>query len=285
MKRWNNLAACLVATAVSPAAAQSLPVPSMNIPEASSKRGFDWGFSTGVDYVTGAKCRLQSSSISCISTGSTAFSIPSTVMAQFNRVRLEVTVPFVDIEGPGSISGVLGTPQITGTSNAADKRRFGLGDVSVGAAVILLRDGPILPRVEIGGVVKTPTGVNGLGTGKTDYGAQMSLYHPLWSDAAIFGSAGYQWIGDPNTVDLHKGARGTAGIDMNYGILGGGALLDYSQSLLPGLANAFTVDPYITLRVLGSVGFQVYTAIGLTPSSPSQEVGFRVVFGNRIEQQ
>jgi hypothetical protein len=284
MKRTTSLAACLVAIAVSPAVAQSLPVPSMNIPEASSRRGFDWGFSTGVDYVTGAKCRLQSTSLSCVSTGSTAFSIPSTVMAQFDRLRLEVTVPFVDIEGPGSISGVLGTPQITGTANGAGTRRNGLGDVSVGAAVILLRDGPILPRVEIGGVVKTPTGVNGLGTGKTDYGAQMSLYHPLWHDAAIFGSAGYQWIGDTNTVDLHKGARGTAGIDMNYGAVGGGALLDYNQSLLPGLANSFTVDPYLTLRVFGSVGLQVYTAIGLTPSSPSQEVGFRVVFGKRIEE-
>jgi len=51
--------------AASPAAAQALPVPTMVIPEASSKPGFDLGFSTGFDYVTGAKCSLKSKAVAC----------------------------------------------------------------------------------------------------------------------------------------------------------------------------------------------------------------------------
>lgn len=281
MTRSTSLAAGLAICLVSAAAAQSLPAPMMVIPEASSNRGFDWGFSTGFDYVTNARCSVASRSVSCISTDTSAFSVPSSVMAQFDRVRVQVTVPFVDLEGPGHVSGVLGTQQVVGAPTGPVQRRYGLGDMSVGASVILLRTGDILPRVELGGIIKAPTGKDGLGTGKTDYGAQISLYRPLWPGTSLFGSGGYQWVGDTNTVELHKGARATAGFDTNYGIIGGGALLDYNQSLLAGLPNSFTVDPYVTLRVFGHVGLQAYTTIALTRQSPSREFGFRVVFGHR----
>src|SRR4051812_11142587 len=141
-----------------PAAAQSLPTPTMNIPEASSKPGFDLGFSTGFDYVTDAKCSLLRRALSCSSTGSSAFSVPSTVWAQLDRVRVAVTVPFVDLEGPGKISGVLGSPEIVASPTGPVSRRYGLGDVSLGAAAIVIREGKVMPRVELGGVVKLPTG-------------------------------------------------------------------------------------------------------------------------------
>ena len=92
-----------------------------------------------------------------------------------------------------------------------------------------------------------------------------------------FGSLGYQWVRDTNTTALHSGARATAGLDANYGILGAGALLDYRQSLLRGVPNSFTVAPYVTLRIMGGVGIQVYTTVALTQSSPSHGVGFRVL--------
>lgn len=277
-RRWIGIIAGLVPVfAFLPAAAVPLPVPTMNVPEASSKPGFDLGFSTGFDYVTDAKCNFLRTSLSCTSAGTSAFSIPSTVMAQFDRLRVEATVPFVDLEGPGKISGVLGSPEIVAAPTAPVKRRFGLGDVSLGAAVIVIREGRIVPRVEFGGVIKLPTGKNGLGTGETDYGAQMSFYRPLTTSIRTFGSLGYQWIRDTNSFDLHSGARATAGLDVNYGILGGGALLDYRQSLLRGLPNSFTIDPYLTLRIIGDVGVQVYTTFALTRSSPNHGLGFRLV--------
>src|ERR1700712_858795 len=152
-----------------PVAAQSLPGPSMGIPEASSKRGFDWGGSLGFDYITDAKCSLLSTNVSCTSTASSAFSISPSVMAQFDRLRLEVTVPYVDIEGPGTLSGALGSRKIVAQAGTPTSRRSGLGDVSVGAAVILVREGRIMPRFELAGVVKVPTAAGGLGTGPTDY--------------------------------------------------------------------------------------------------------------------
>ena len=257
--------------------AQTLPAPSMSIPEASSKRGFDLGGSLSFDYITSAKCTLLSTAVSCTSTGSSAFSVSPAVMAQFDRLRLQVTVPYVDIEGPGTLSGALGTRRIVGQSGGPTSRRSGLGDASVGAALIILREGRILPRLELAGVVKVPTAANGLGTGQTDYGVQVTFYRPLLTGVKTFGSLGYQRIGDPNTLRLHDGGRATFGLDFNYSNWGGGALLDYEKSLFPGVPNSFTVDPYVTLPFLFGSGLQVYTTLALTRLSPNHEVGVRLV--------
>jgi len=278
MKNW----VCLViglATLLFPLSveAQSLPGPSMGIPEASSKPGFDWGGSISFDYVTSAKCSLLSTTVSCTSTDSSAFSISPAVMAQFDRLRLELTVPFVDIEGPGTLAGALGPRTIVAQSGSPTNRRSGLGDVSVGAAFIIVREGPIMPRLELAGVVKIPTAATGLGTGQTDYGAQVTFYRPLLTGIKTFGSVGYQRIGDPNTLQLHDGERATLGLDINYSNWGGGALLDYEKSLFPGVPNSFTVDPYVTLPFMFGSGLQVYTTFALTRLSPNHGVGVRLV--------
>jgi len=278
MKVWVRLALRLAPLLLPLSAqAQLLPSPSMSIPEASSKRGFDWGGSLDFDYITSAKCGLLGTAVSCTSTGSSAFAISPAVMAQFDRLRLQVTVPFVDIEGPGTLTGALGPRTIVGRPGSPTNRRSGLGDVSVGAAIIILREGRILPRLELAGVVKLPTAANGLGTGQTDYGAQVTFYRPLLTGVRTFGSLGYQRIGDPNTLRLHDGERATFGLDINYANWGGGALLDYEKSLFPGVPNSFTVDPYVTLPFMFGSSLQIYTTIALTRLSPNHEVGVRLV--------
>lgn len=278
MKKWARFVIGLATLLeIQPAWAQLVPAPSMSIPEASSKEGFDWGASLGFDYLTSAKCNLLSSTVSCTSTGSSAFSVSPSLMAQYDRLRIQVAVPYVDIEGPGTLSGALGPRTIVAEPGGPTQRRSGLGDISVGAAFILLREGPILPRLEIAGVVKIPSASNGLGTGQTDYGAQVTFYRPLLSGIKAFGSLGYQRIGDPNTLQLHDGERATVGLDVNYSNWGGGALLDYEKSLFPGVSNSFTIDPYVTVPFIAGSAFQVYTTSALTHSSPNHEVGVRFV--------
>lgn len=278
MKLGISLAAGLFAFfSLAHAQAQSLPGPSMNIPEASSKPGFDWGVGLGFQYLTSGKCDLHKTDFSCESTDSSAFSILPSIMAQYDRVRLEVTVPYVDIEGPGTLTGALGAPSIVAQSSGPASRRSGVGDVSVGGAVILIREGRIMPRIELAGVVKLPTAGDGLGTGRTDYGTQVTFYRPLLRGITTFGSIGYQRIEDPNTSRLHSGERATFGLDVNYSNWGGGALLDYTKSLFPGVPNTFTVDPYVTVPFIGGIGLQVYTTVAVTRSSPNHEVGVRVL--------
>jgi hypothetical protein len=280
MKRGIDAALCLVPLLLaSPALAQSLPLATLSLPQVSQNSSFDWGFSTGFDYVAGkygAKCALASLSLSCTSTGTTVFEIPATAMLQLDRLRLGVTVPYVDIEGPGKFSGELGIPVIVAPASNEPKHRSGLGDITVEAAWLIIRQGVVLPSAELAGVVKLPSAQDGLGTGKTDYGAQVNLYRTLLPGLTAFGSLGYQWVGDLNTITLHSGARATAGADFKFLSLGAGAMVDYQQSSWAGAPAYFALDPYVTWRILGGLGVTLYTTVGLTRSSPSQGFGVRL---------
>jgi len=274
----SSFAAALMGLAgwATPALAQTLPAPTLQLADTSSK-SFDWGASVGFDYVTGnygAKCAVTLS-LTCTTTGTTVFVLPATAMLQIERLRLQVTVPFVDIEGPGRFAGDLGVPVIVAPANNEPKHRSGLGDISVGAAFILLRENLFMPRIELAGVVKLPSAASGLGTGKTDYAAQVNLYRTLLPWLTTFGSLGYDWVGDLNTVKLHSGAEATAGVDVKFLGLGGGALLDYRQSAWAGAPDYFALNPYITWHMMGVVGVSLYGTVGLTHSSPSQAFGVR----------
>jgi hypothetical protein len=262
--------------AASPALAQTLPDATLSFADTSSK-SFDWGATVGFDYVTGnygAKCAVTLS-LTCTSTGTTVFELPATAMLQIERLRLQVTVPYVDIEGPGQLAGDLGVPVIIAPLNTEPKHRSGLGDITVGAAYILLRENLFMPRIELAGTTKLPTAADGLGTGQTDYGAQVNLYRTLLPWLTTVGSVGYEWVGDINTVKLHSGWDATAGANAKFLGLGGGALFNYQQSAWAGAPDYFTLNPYVTWHMLGVVGITLYGTVGLTRSSPSQAFGIR----------
>ena len=259
-----------------PVLAQTLPDATLSLPDTSS-RSFDWGATAGFDYVTGnygAKCAVTLS-LTCTTTGTTVFVLPATTWVQVQRLRLQVTVPYVDIEGPGRFAGDLGVPVIIAPSNNEPKHRSGLGDITVGAAFILLRENLFMPRIELAGDVKLPSAASGLGTGKTDYAARVNLYRTLLPWLTTYGSVGYDWVGDLNTIKLHSGGEAMAGLDAKFLGLGAGALLDYRQSAWVGAPDYFVLNPYVTWRMMGVVGVSLYGTVGLTRSSPSQAFGVR----------
>jgi len=275
---WNAVAA-LPLLAIGSAAAQTLPAPMLSIPRTSSSN-FDWGFSTGIDYVAGkygAKCAVSVTNLSCTTTGTTVFEIPATAMLQLSRLRLEVTVPYIDIEGPGKFAGNFGLPIIVAPASNEPKHRSGLGDFSFGAAWLIAREGTFFPAVEIAGITKLPTASGNLGTGKYDYGAQVNLYRTLAPGLTAYGSLGYLWVGDINTIKLHSGARATAGADFKFFSYGVGAVADFQRSTWQGAPSYATLNPYVTWRFIGPVGVQLYTTIGLTRSSPDHGFGMRLV--------
>lgn len=272
-------AGLLPALASLPAAAQTLPSPLLSIPR-TSKAGFDWGFWTGFDIETGkygAKCAANIHALTCTSTGTTVFEIPATAMLQFDRLRFQVTVPYVDIEGPGRFAGNLGIPVIVAPASNDVKHRSGLGDITLGAAWLISREDGFLPSLELAGVTKLPSAAGDLGTGKSDYGAQLNLYRTLAPGVTAFGALGYLWVGDLNTIQLHSGAHASAGADFKIFSFGGGAMVDMQQSAWAGAPDYVTLDPYLTWYMVGSLGISFYTTIGLTHASPSHGFGVRLV--------
>jgi hypothetical protein len=91
-------------------------------------------------------------------------------MVQVDQWRLEMIVPWVDIQGPGRFAGVFGVP-VAPPANNEPAHRSGIGDITVGAAFAVIREDDFLPRVEIEGVSKPPT-VRTDCTRKTDDGAR-----------------------------------------------------------------------------------------------------------------
>ena len=173
---------CAGIVCAAPAGAQQIPEATMSIPQAALNSSFGWNFSAGLDYSGGkygAKCALTTS-LSCTTTGTTIIAIPVTAMVQIERLRLQVTLPYVDIEGPGKFAGDFGIPVIVAPASTDPKHRSGLGDAQIGAAWIFSRETTFLPALEIAGIVKLPTALNGSGTSKTDYGRPVeSAYRKL----------------------------------------------------------------------------------------------------------
>ncbi len=284
MKEWTGvrlsavLAGALGLFITTAAMAQTLPAPSLNFPQVSGE-GFTWGFSTGFDYTTGkygATCALPATTLTCTSSGTTVFDIPFTGMVQFDRLRLEATVPWVDIEGPGKFAGVFGVPVIVAPENTEPKHRSGIGDITAGAAFAVSREDVLLPRIEIEGVVKLPTASGDLGTGRTDYGAQVNLFKTVVPGLTAFGSLGYEWIGEINTVSLHSGARATAGAEFTFLPLSAGGVFDYRQNAWQGAPDYFAFDPYVRWNIIAGIGIGVYGTFGMTHSTPSSGFGVRL---------
>lgn len=262
-----------------PAVAQTLPAPSLTFPQIASGDEFTWGLSTGFDYATGklgAKCGVQNFSVICTPSATTIFDVPVTGMVQVDRLRLELTVPWVDIQGPGRFAGVFGVPVVIAPTNNQPTHRSGIGDITVGAAFALIREDTFLPRVEIEGVSKLPTAADGLGTGKTDYGAQVNLFKTFLPGLTTFGSLGYEWIGEINTVALHSGARATAGAEYRFLSVTAGGVFDYRQDSWQGAPNYFAFDPYARLAIFPGISLGIYATLGMTRSTPSSGFGFRV---------
>lgn len=277
-RRYAAYAAVVALFVVPPAFAQTLPAPSLNFPQIASGDEFTWGLSGGFDYSTGkfgATCGLQSLSVTCTTSATTVFDVPVTGMVQVDRLRLEMTVPWVDIQGPGRFAGVFGVPVVIAPENNQPAHRSGIGDITVGGAFAVIREDDFLPRVEIEGVSKLPTAGNELGTGKTDYGAQVNLFKTVLPGLTAYGSFGYAWIGEINTVALHSGGRATAGAEFKFLSVTAGGIFDYRQNSWQGAPDYFSFDPYARLDIIAGISVGIYATLGMTHSTPSSGFGLR----------
>src|SRR5262249_37766335 len=157
----------------------------LDIPRVASNRSFDWQISTGFYYASGkygAHCSVnrRRPSVFCTSTGTTVLEFPATAEVQIDHLRLALTIPYVDIEGPGKFAGNLGIPVVVGPEKNSAKHRSGMGDVTVGAGWSILPEGTFFPAVEIAGAVKLPTANKGLGTGKSDFATQINVHKTVF---------------------------------------------------------------------------------------------------------
>lgn len=257
-------AVLLVAAAgrILPAAAQTT-APAQEPPSTTS-----WEASVGADYYIGDYNAGSDTAV---------VSVPLVLRVQLDRLRLEATVPYVYVDGPGTFAGGIVVPGHGGATSS----RSGLGDVNLGAAFLLSRGGQSAPSFEIAATVKVPTASSGLGTEEFDYGAQLNIYQPLSMQVLLFGSAGYQLLGDYGTYELEDGIVASAGLNyMPAQDVSLGFGVNYRQQYYQGLGDYLSVAPYLQWSLGGKWKITGYGLVGLTEASPRFGAGLRLgLFG------
>ena len=223
-----------------------------------------WEASLGADYSVGDYSAASDTSV---------VSIPLTLRAQLDRVRLEATIPYLYVEGPGtSAGGGIVVPGNHGTTT-----RSGLGDIYLGVAFLLNRGGLSAPSFEIAGIAKIPTASSGLGTEKFDFGGQLNVYQPLSMRALIFASAGYQVLGDFGSTELADGISASAGINFTASMsVSLGLGINYRQQYYADLGDYVSVSPYLQWSFGGMWRITGYGLVGLTEASPRFGAGLRL---------
>lgn len=248
-----------LATATAANAAESGLLSMWNALAASTS----WQVATGVDYSTGRYGQASDTSV---------ISVPVNASVQIDRLRLELTVPYLDVHGPGAFVGVV----IPG--GGAPTTNSGLGDITLGAAWLINRDDVDVPAIELAGTLKLPTASTGLGTGKWDYNLAMNLYHSFSPRFMLFGSVGYSWLSDFSTFNLLDGVTGSAGLNFKPSTdTAVGASINYRQQYFQGLGDQYSVSPYAFWNFDSHWRVTGYGIVGFSSASPRIGGGIRLV--------
>lgn len=208
---------------------------------------------------------------------------------------VRLTVPYVDVSGPGNVvptGGGAGTPVCGqaatglgarasvqcaggtgGTTSSSSFSESGLGDVTLGAGLTVVD----LTRttLDLTAKVKFPTADEkmGLGTGEFDTSLQGDLYQAI-GKATVFVTAGYRWYGDPPGIVLEDALFGALGA--TYAVTPQatfGVAYDYRQPTYAGGASLNEVSLLASFRVAPAARLRGYVFKGLTDGGPDWGAG------------
>lgn len=212
-------------------------------------------------------------------------SITSTARVAAGRVIVTASLPYLRVDAPGNVvagsGGLLGLPIVVDPTQPATRvRRQGLGDLRLGAAVML----PTGPAVDLAvyGQVKLPTASRRarLGTGEVDYAMGAELSKTV-AGVTPFASLTYTVPGKPADYALRNSLSGQAGLGARLGRTVSGQLsYGYSQSLSPTIADEQLVSARLAAGVSRRLSLSIYGNAGVSRSAP--DVGAGVQLGVRL---
>ena len=224
-----------------------------------------WEAATGFDYSVGRYGGPSDTSV---------LSIPLSLALQSGRLRLEATLPYLDVRGPGVFTG----GAVIGSGNAITTRT-GLGDLNLGAAWRLNQDSSEFPAIELAGSIKVPTAGRDLGTGKYDYTVKTNVYHMISPKIMVFGSVGYQWLTSFRTYHLESGILASAGLNFKATAKTSvGISASYRQEYFRGLGAQTEASPYVLWDFASNWRLSAYALIGASRASPDFGGGLRLIF-------
>ncbi len=231
----------------------------------------DWTYKlgTGVDYSTGDYGDTDSTDM---------LYVPFILTYRNFPLTLKLTVPYLEIEGPGGVVGGTEGGLVTGEDTGVRQSQSGLGDIVVAAMYSLDPWTEGAPMVDFTVKAKLPTADEDqdLGTGAADYSAQVELAR-RFGDWTPFLTAGYQFMGQPDDFELDDRAYASLGTDVKVNDtvrLGGG--YDFKQAASASSDDSSELMAYCTLRLSPGLSLNLYGVKGLSDGSPDWGAGAQI---------
>lgn len=228
---------------------------------------------TGVDYSTGKYGQSESTHVTYI---------PITAKYETDDSSIKLTLPWLEIRGPGD---VVGADAALVRTNAVSRKRTvqsGMGDIVLSATHAIATLGESSPlSFDLTGKIKfgTASESQGLGTGKNDYTLALDAYKPIYNHTVGFAGVGYKKMGDPSGTNLRNVWLGSVGVSYkinprtNLGIMA-----DFRQKTLETSEPLREVTLFSSYKLSNQYKLQTYLVHGY--SKVSADWGGGIMLGH-----
>lgn len=223
--------------------------------------------SAGADYSTGKYGSSDETKI---------WYLPLSVKFEQTDIVYKLTVPYLQITGPGNIIGSEANPAPGNNNGTATES--GQGDIIAALSYSLTPYRPEHLFIEIGGKIKIPTAdeEKRLGTGEYDYSLQLDSFFSV-GKSSIFATLGYKIYGDPEGVDYRN---------IYYYSLGGshritprfssGLVYDFKQAATSSGVDQQELTFFASSRLDNKKKILFYLVKGLSDGSPDWGIGINL---------
>lgn len=225
------------------------------------------------------------------------WSVPVTAAYQTDRWTFKLTVPYINISGPGNVIPGVGkvknnNPLCRGLGHAVGAvinacggsstgatttsgSASGLGDITASAGYELLTSADHTFGLDLTGKVKFGTADEnkGLGTGKNDYGLSLDTYK-VSGDWTAFGGVGWMKYTSSQYIQLKNGFNANIGADYKLSSSNSiGAYYYYRERIADTGAPQSELTGYWNHKFNESLRVQAYALAGFANGSPDYGVG------------
>ena len=201
------------------------------------------------------------------------FSVPLNLSLEKDRWAFKATLPYITIKGPASI--VAGTGTALGVpGRPTSNSESGVGDAML-AATYHARPVPGELNVDFTGKVKFGTADEnkGLGTGETDYYAQVDVYQNFGT-ITPFGNVGYRFLGTSAAFPLKDGLYASIGSAFRLSpATVCGVAYDWRSRIIDGAKNGTDALAFISTNPNERWNVLGYVLKGFNDASPDYGVG------------
>jgi hypothetical protein len=223
----------------------------------------------GFDYSSGDYGFTQSTEV---------FLVPVNLSLDKDRWSFKASLPYITIKGPASV--VTGSGATSGApARPTTQSESGVGDAMV-SATYHARPVPGELNVDVTGRVKLGTADEGkgLGTGETDYYAQIDLYQNFGT-ITPFGSFGYRMLGTNAAFPLKDGLYASAGAAFKLSTkVVAGAAYDWRSRIIAGAPDGTDAIAFVSLNATDDWNVLGYVLKGFNEASPDYGIGGLVTY-------